>query len=151
MDQIPKRTGLAMIYRSVLNKWEKYLIFPSKNPSNYQVVGLLLSVGYLFTTNLIIQIVLVAVILILDWMDGAVARKYNLVGREGWMIDVFVDRLSEGFIFAVHLFTPLGTAFFVLYIINIFLSMYSVRSGKHLLLPLRFVWLLILVGKLWII
>ena len=151
MDQIPKRTGLAMIYRSVLNKWEKYLIFPSKNPSHYQVVGLLLSIGYLFTTNLIIQIGLVAIILTLDWMDGAVARKYNLVGREGWMIDVFVDRLSEGFIFAAHLFTPLGTTFFLLYIINIFLSMYSVRSGKHILLPIRFIWLLVLIGKLWII
>ncbi len=139
-----------MIYRTVLSKWEKYLIFPSKNPSDYQVVGILLSLGYLFTTNIYFQIILVAVILILDWVDGAVARKYNLVGREGWMIDVFVDRLSEGFIFAAHLFSPLGVIFFLLYIINIFLSLYSVKSGKHILLPIRFIWLLILIVKLWI-
>lgn len=151
MDQIPKRTGLANIYRSVLDKWEKYLIFPLKNPSYYQVIGLVLSVAYLFTSTLVIQSVIVGVVLILDWMDGAVARKYNLVGREGWMIDVFVDRLSEGFIFVALLFTPIGIVFFTLYILNILLSMYSVRSGKHLILPLRFAWLLILLGKLWII
>ena len=151
MDQIPKRTGIANIYRSVLDKWEKYLIFPLKNPSYYQVIGLVLSVAYLFTSTLVIQSVIVGVILILDWMDGAVARKYNLVGREGWMIDVFVDRLSEGFIFAALLFTPIAVVFFAIYILNILLSMYSVKSGKHLILPLRFVWLLILLGKLWII
>ena len=151
MDQIPKRTGLANIYRSGLDKWEKYLIFPLKNPSYYQVIGLVLSVVYMFASTLVIQSVIVGIVLILDWMDGAVARKYNLVGREGWMIDVFVDRLSEGFIFTALLFTPIGTVFFVLYILNILLSMYSVKSGKHLILPLRFVWLLILFGKLWII
>lgn len=151
MDQIPKRTGLANFYRSALDKWEKYLVFPLKNPSYYQVIGLMLSVVYLFSSTLIFQSVIVGIILILDWMDGAVARRYNLVGREGWMIDVVVDRLSEGFIFAALLFTPIGMVFFALYILNIFLSMYSVKSGKHLVLPLRFVWLLILLGKLWII
>ncbi|OIO44368.1 MAG: hypothetical protein AUJ41_03170 [Candidatus Pacebacteria bacterium CG1_02_43_31] len=150
MDKIPKRTGIAYIYRSVLHNWEKYLIFPSKNPSNYQIVGLLLSIGYLLTNNLIFQIILVGVILILDWMDGAVARKFNLDTKEGWMIDVFIDRLSEGFMFAAHLSTTLGTWFFALYIINTILSIYSIKSGKHLIMPLRFVWLLILLGKLWI-
>lgn len=150
MDQIPKRTGLAGLYRGVLNRMEKHLLFPLQNPSHYQLIGLVLSVAYLFQPQTTIQILLVAAILILDWMDGAVARKNKLANKEGWMTDVAVDRISEGLIFIAHLFSPLANTFFLLYLANIWLSIYSVKSGKHLILPLRFVWMVILILQLWI-
>ncbi|MFS8158608.1 MAG: CDP-alcohol phosphatidyltransferase family protein [Candidatus Roizmanbacteria bacterium] len=149
MDQIPQRPGVAKIYRTVLMSLERYMIFPFRDPAYYSVAGLLLSIGYLFARSLALQVTIIAVILLFDWMDGAVARKYNKTSRAGWLIDVAVDRMSEGIIFASLLFTPLGSIFFISYICNIFLSFYSVKAGRHHLLPLRFIWLFILLGKLW--
>lgn len=151
MVQIPKRHFIAKSYRPLMDKLEKYMIFPFKNPSHYQVVGLLLSICYLYAKSPATQSLILGTILILDWMDGAAARKYNLASREGWIIDVFVDRISEGFIFTPALFSPLGTIFFLLYILNIFLSIFSVKTGIHFILPVRFYWLLILIAKIWII
>ncbi|MBI5448799.1 CDP-alcohol phosphatidyltransferase family protein [Candidatus Gottesmanbacteria bacterium] len=151
MDHISQRTQVAMLYRWVLSRWEKYLIFPIKNPSYYQVAGLVLSVVYLYVSSLVWQSILIGVILLFDWMDGAAARKYKVTGKKGWMIDVCVDRVSEGFIYLSALFSRLGTIFFLLYLCNIMLSLYSVKSGKHILLPLRFAWLLILIYRVWII
>jgi len=92
------------------------------------------------------RLIIVTVVLISDWLDGATARSQKITSKEGWMIDVAVDRVSEGFIFAIHLDTYIGKVFFALYVLNTILSMYSISSKKHLILPLRFMWLIYLAG-----
>lgn len=140
MDKIPKRTTIAGLYRKPLSLLETAFTLSFLNPNYLQITALLLSVGYLFADNNYIRLVLVIIILISDWLDGASARSQKITSREGWMKDVVVDRVSEGFIFAAHLDYSLGKSFFALYIINIALSIYSVSSNKHLMLPLRFLW-----------
>jgi len=145
MPKIPKRSDVAQIYRKVLVGFEKYLIFPIKNPNFYQIFSLIVSTLFLFVVGTELRALLVLSVLVADWLDGAVARRYKLANRQGWLIDVVVDRVSEGFIFAAVLFTGVGKAFFALYLVNIVLSMYSIKSQKHLILPLRFFYLIFLV------
>ena len=145
MDKIPQRTKLAKIYRSVLDRYESYLVFPIRDPNFYQVLSVFLSAVFLFKPQPFLGVCLMSLILLSDWMDGAAARKYKLTSREGWMIDVVVDRISEGFIFVVYLGTFVGNLCFGIYLLNIIGSIYSIKSGKHLLLPIRFFYLIYLI------
>ena len=145
MDTIPKRTKLARVYRVVLDKYEHLLVFPIKDPNFYQIVAIILSGIFLFKPQPSIGIVLIVILHILDWMDGAVARRYKLTSREGWIIDVLVDRISEGLMFVAYLGTSVGNIFFGLYLVNILSSFYSVKSGKHFMLALRFFYLIYLI------
>lgn len=146
MAKIPKRIEIAKLYRKFLKPLERFLIFPVKDPNFYQVLSLSISVLFLFIENLYTRAVLVALVMFLDWLDGAVARRYKLANRKGWLTDVVVDRVSEGFIFASILFSIPGKIFFTLYLINITLSMCSIKSEKHLILPLRFLYFIYLIG-----
>ncbi len=140
MENVPQRTALASIYRKPLELMEKFLPFGFFNPNYLQIFSLLASIFYLFINNHHLNFYLIVLILLADWLDGAAARARKTISKKGWMIDVVVDRISEGFIFAAHLNTDLGKIFFALYLINIFLSIYSIKSNKHLMLPLRFLW-----------
>lgn len=148
MDKIPKRTKLARPYRVLLDRFEGVLVFPLKNPSHYQVIALLLSIYFLFLGSTVSKIVMLIVILVLDWYDGAAARKFGLANREGWMIDVAVDRVSEMFMFIPLIGTPLGQIAFGMAVLNILLAVYSIKSGRHILLALRFFYLVVLVISL---
>jgi phosphatidylglycerophosphate synthase len=145
MDRIPQRSKLAKIYRYFLDKYEPKLVFPVKDPNFYQVLSVLLSAIFLFKPQPIVGITLLIIILLSDWMDGAVARRYKLTSREGWMIDVTVDRISEFLIFVAYLGTLVGNIFFAMYLFNIMTSYYSVKSGKHFLLATRFFYLVYLI------
>lgn len=144
MDNVPQRSALAQIYRKPLALFEKVIPFGFFNPNHLQISSLFLSILYLFSSDVRFSFLLVLLILLFDWMDGAAARARKIISRKGWMIDVAVDRISEGFIFAAHLHTNIGKFFFALYLINTFLSIYSIKSEKHLILPLRFLWLIYL-------
>lgn len=148
MAYIPQRLAFTRMYRSLLGRAEPYLVLPIRDPNVYQILSLILSIVYVGAVTVTVQIILVVMILISDWMDGAAARKYSKPSREGWMIDVAVDRISEGFIFLSHLFTFWGNIFFLLYLVNIGLSIRSVRTGTHFLLALRFMWLIFLAVQL---
>jgi phosphatidylglycerophosphate synthase len=145
MDKIPQRSNLAKIYRNILDKFEGRLVFPVSNPHFYQVLAIFLSGIFLFRPNPSLGAVLLIIILLLDWVDGAVARKNNLASRKGWLTDVAVDRISEGLIFVVYLGTLAGNLFFMMYLFNILGSYYSIRSGKHTILPVRFFYLIYLI------
>lgn len=99
MGKIPKRSQIAQLYKQPFHKLEKLMPFLIKDPNFYQVFGLLFSIFFLFTKTNVHQITLISLILIFDWLDGATARKYNLTSRKGYLIDVVVDRISEGLIF----------------------------------------------------
>jgi phosphatidylglycerophosphate synthase len=70
--------------------------------------------------------------LILDWLDGVIARKFGTASYEGYLTDVASDRFSEGIIF-LGFFFP----WFYLFCLNCALSLVSVKMRRHLILPLR--------------
>ena len=150
MAIVPKRQALtgALIYRKVLDFFEKKIRTPKINPSWMQVIAIFLSIYYLFLSSDIVKIFFIIIVLITDWLDGAIARQQKKASFKGWMIDVLVDRLSEGFIFWAEISTSFGFIFFLLWILNIILSIYSVKTKKHILLALRFLFIFVLIFRL---
>lgn len=123
---------------------------PQIHPDVISALSLILSVFFVFYNNVLYQILILAIVLILDWLDGLVAKKYQYRKSEiekerGWMVDVFTDRLSEGIISIIY-FMP----FFPLFSLNCFLSLWSYKSKKHFILPVRQVLFLYLVIKIFI-
>lgn len=145
MDKIPQRNKLAKLSREMLEKYENSLIFPVKDPNFYQILSVFLSAVFLFKPQPILAICLITIILISDWLDGAVARRYKLTSKEGWLIDVVVDRISEGLMFVAYLGTFIGNLFFGLYLLNFIGAIYSIKSGKQRLIALRFLYLIYLI------
>jgi hypothetical protein len=89
---------------------------------------------------------ILSLVLVADWLDGATARRYHKCCRAGYMTDVVTDRVSERFVFWSIVSTPLGQVFFLLWLANLILAYYSMRSNKHTSLPLRFAYLIILIA-----
>lgn len=145
MDKIPSRHFLAKFYKDILSQFEGYLPLPKINPSYYQIAGILVSMVILYTNGLWPKIFILTVILLLDWFDGATARKYQKTSYEGLLADIASDRLSEGFIFIREIASSLGRIFFLLFLLNIFLSFASLKLKKIYILPLRFIFLIILI------
>jgi phosphatidylglycerophosphate synthase len=144
---VPKRSKIA-VYRQFIEPLEKYLWLPFNNPDVYSLAGLLMSLFFLFLHNTLLLLVLLVLVLFTDWLDGAAARRYKRATRKGYIVDNLVDRISECCLFLPLLGTVLGNIFFILYVINIFLTYFAMHSGKHYVLPLRFAYLLILVAQL---
>lgn len=141
MGKLPERLKFAAWYRSVYQRLEPKLWVPNVNPSVYQVIALVLSFVFLLYRDDLMRFILALLIILLDWYDGATARRYGLSGETGYMIDVVVDRLSE-----LIMFFPLygGTftiVWFVLSMINLALSFVSYKTGRHTIMPLRFAYL----------
>jgi phosphatidylglycerophosphate synthase len=132
----------------VLSVLEKRVPLPNINPAYYHTLALGLSILYLYAYMPAQKIAIVGIVLVTDWLDGATARRYMRGSRAGYIIDVVTDRSSEAFIFAAEAETPLGQAFFLLWIINSALAFYSVRTNIHTSLPLRFAYLIVLIAQL---
>ena len=148
MDNVPGRRSVALPYRSLLTFLEKRLFLPDINPSYYHALGIGLSVLYLYTRIPWLNVVVILLIILADWFDGATARRFNRGSRAGYIIDVVTDRVSEAFIFAAEAETASGQIFFLLWLINLALAFYSVSSNKHTSLPLRFVYLVVLMARM---
>ena len=149
MDVIPGRRSVASPYRALLSLFEDWLFLPDLNPSYYHLLGLALSVLYLYARAPGLKILLIVVVLLADWFDGATARRYHRVRRAGYVTDVVTDRASEAFLFAAEAGTALGQIFFLLWMVNALLTFYSVYSNKHTSLPLRFVYIVGLIARGW--
>ena len=147
MDRVPVRPRVAGPYRKILSSLEPALTLPNVNPSLYSAAGIGLAVIYLFAASPTAKIALIALMLIADWLDGATARRYDRCSRAGYLTDVLADRSSEGFIFAAEAATPVGKLFFGLWLVNVALAFYGVRTGKHTALPLRGAFLVVLVAQ----
>ena len=129
----------------MLTRFENWARLPNINPAYYHAAGLALSILYLYLHRPGLKALIVAVVLIFDWLDGATARRHKRISRAGYLTDVLTDRASEAFIFAADSASITGQVFFGLWMLNTLLVFYSVRSGRHLSLPLRFVYMLILL------
>ena len=92
--------------------------------------------------TIIHSIVAIFLVLLLDALDGIVARaKGQTDSKDGWMVDVAVDRLSEAIICLA-----LSRVFILLTIINLGLALFSCKYKKHAIIPLRQIILLILIA-----
>ena len=122
------------------------LPLPRVNPHVFATLSLLASVAFLSSRRLPLQILLLLLVLVASWLDAPVARKYDHKmkaddRKERWMIDAYVDRLSEGIIF-IYYFLP----FYPLFILNCVISAKSHKSRRYYTLPLRHILLLYLVN-----
>jgi phosphatidylglycerophosphate synthase len=88
------------------------------------------------------SIIAILLILLLDALDGIVARaKGQTSSEDGWMVDVSVDRISEAVISLA-----LSSVFILLTILNMGLALLSYRYKKHAIIPLRHAILVILIA-----
>ena len=150
MAPIPQRPAVSSPYRRVLAYGERHLPLPNVNPALYQLLGILLSVGYLYLDRPLSKAAIIGIVLLADWLDGATARRHKRIMRSGYIADVMIDRASEGLIFAAEAGTWYGNLFFVFWLVNTSLAYYSIRTGRHSALPLRGAYigvLLILAGR----
>jgi phosphatidylglycerophosphate synthase len=147
MDSIPDRPRVASAHRTLLSLLEKWVVLPDINPAYYHTLAVLLSVLFLYAQTVLQKALIIGVVLLSDWLDGATARRYRQVQRSGYVTDVVTDRMSEAFIFFAEIETVLGQVFFLLWMINSVLTFYSVYSSKHLSLPLRFSYMIVLIAQ----
>jgi phosphatidylglycerophosphate synthase len=146
MDSVPARPRVAGGYRAALAWMEPYIPVPNISPSWWSLLGLLGSVACLYVASPGGKLALVFGVLLTDWWDGATARRHGrMSGREGYIVDVVIDRFSEAFIFLADIGHPLGCVFFVLFLFNTASTLWGARTGKHRILPLRGVWLGVLL------
>ena len=125
---------------------EPYIPVPDINPSWWSLLGLLGSVACLYVASPGVKLALVFGVLLTDWWDGATARRHGrMSGREGYIVDVVIDRFSEAFIFLADIRHPLGQAFFALFLFNTASTIWGAKTGKHRILPLRAVWMGVLL------
>jgi len=101
-------------------------------------------IAYLLLSEraIIASIITIFFVLLLDALDGIVARaKGQTSSEDGWMVDVSVDRISEAIISLA-----LSRVFILLTIINMGLALLSCHYEKHAIIPLRQTTLLILIA-----
>jgi phosphatidylglycerophosphate synthase len=137
MDTIPKKSIAARPYRFFLDLMEPYLVFPFKNPDVYSALSVLFSIPFLFVHGTTNRLALLIIVLFLDWMDGAAARKFKGKSKKGYVVDVMFDRLGDGIITASVVGSLMGNMLFSLYLVNNLLTLYAMKSGKHYLLAVR--------------
>lgn len=115
------------------------VVMPLPNVSPNALSGLSIVFSLLFVLTLgqpFVALALLVCALLLDWLDGMVARKYNKTSEEGYLIDVASDRFSEAVVFL-----PFFFPWFFLFSINCLLAFLAVKRSKHIILPLRHVFL----------
>lgn len=136
---IPRRFNWVAAYRSKLHRLTRWLPLPRVNPSLVSALSLLFSVGFAFTFDnqrwLAAALLLLA--LIFDWLDGAIAERYGLASRKGWIIDSISDRLGEAVVL-----TPFNIIWTYLFALNTILTFVSYKIKINLTMPLRFAFLL---------
>jgi phosphatidylglycerophosphate synthase len=94
-----------------------------------------------------LNIALLSIILILDFLDGAAARQQKSEQRQGYLIDTTSDKISD-FLCVIGLIAlPIGKVFLILVIINIFLQFYALKTNKHHILAIRFFLLVYLIAR----
>ena len=91
---------------------------------------------------IVASIIAIFLILLLDALDGIVARaKGQTSSEDGWMVDISVDRISEAVISLA-----LSRVFILLTILNMGLALLSYQHKKHAIIPLRHAILVILIA-----
>ena len=90
--------------------------FPRINPdyiSFFTLITTIISVYFFLNGKLWVFWIFLLLTLLLDWLDGTIARKYKMESIKGWWLDKIIDRISEIIIFSFvwlpgSLFIPIG-------------------------------------------
>jgi phosphatidylglycerophosphate synthase len=118
------------------------LPLPNVNPN--VVSGLSIVTSMLFVVSFpffsFAAVVFLFMTILLDWFDGLIAKKFRRMSEEGYIVDVTSDRLSEGIIFSAVFFP-----WFFLFVLNCLLTIRSVAKKRHIVLPLRHLFLIYLI------
>ncbi|OYT38575.1 MAG: hypothetical protein B6U89_05605 [Desulfurococcales archaeon ex4484_58] len=142
----PRRLEIAVYGKIILEKIFRGIAFKlSKiHPDKISGISLFLSIFipiFLIYRYTILAIILLFLVLILDALDGLVARIRGLKrGIKGWIVDLGTDRFSEAIISisSPHFLLPLT-------LLNTALSIYSLKTNRHIIIPVRQLYLFFLI------
>lgn len=130
-----------MGYWSVLHRLD-CVVKLDVNPDYMSWLAVAVSAMFVFWRDVNVWAGALAVIVALDWLDGAVARNMSRCGKRklSEVNDLGCDRVSELLVLsAFPLLLPLAA-------INIFLSALKLRVNLPIVMPLRHILLLYLAG-----
>ncbi|PWB38464.1 MAG: hypothetical protein C3F02_03870 [Parcubacteria group bacterium] len=114
---------------------------PNINPAIISFASIVVVIMiYIWPRHLWLAALLVGISIFFDWLDGLVARHYHRESIRGYRIDSLCDRLSELVLSSLFFFP-----WFYLFLINIFLTYISWRTKIHFVLPLRLLFILLVV------
>ncbi len=130
-----KRVRVSILVRELISKALSELPFISYlDPDMISGSSLILSVLVsicLSRRMLIPSFLLLSAVLLLDAVDGVVARRKGLSSENGWIVDVSVDRISEAIISLA-----LSTYFALLVVLNIAISFCNLKERQDFVLPI---------------
>ncbi|MBR9677936.1 MAG: hypothetical protein GOU97_01390 [Nanoarchaeota archaeon] len=125
--------------RKVSDHYLLKIPFPKINPNKVSGLSIITSILFIISLNYsnALASLILFVSLLLDWFDGLIAKKHGLTSEKGYIVDVTADRFSEAIIF-IPFFFP----WFYLFALNMILTLTSFVKKKHVILPLRQVFLI---------
>jgi len=131
--------------RAVIDSVGLQLPLPRINPSLVSALSIVTSLAFVLVLrhSPAAALSLAVVTLLLDWFDGLIAKKYEMCSREGYLVDLAADRVSEAI-----LFIPYFVPWFYLFIVNSALAVLGIAKHKHILLPLRAAFIVALIVQL---
>jgi len=120
--------------RAITDSIPLQLPLPRVNPSLVSALSIVTSLTFILVLkhSPVVAWSLVVITLLLDWLDGLIAKKYELCSREGYLVDLIADRISEAI-----LFIPYLVPWFCLFILNSILTLFGIAKRKQIILPLR--------------
>ncbi len=118
------------------------LPLPNINPNVVSGLSVITSMFFVLSLNLhlLFPLIFLLITILLDWFDGLIAKKFGRVSEEGYFVDIVSDRLSEGIMFSIFFFP-----WFYLFTLNCLLTMKSATGKKHVVLPLRHIFVIYVI------
>lgn len=135
--------GFVRSFRRYADRFGMALPLPNVNPNAVSGLSVITSMVFVLSLRFSffgLPLLFLAVTILLDWFDGLIARRYGKGSEEGYFVDLVSDRLSEGIIFSFFFFP-----WFYLFTLNCMLSIVSVRRKRHVVLPLRHIFMVFYV------
>lgn len=136
-------------FQGRVDAWYDSLPVPRINPDI--VSGVALLIAFLVVVAVSVQLMFVAwlfllVHLFLDGLSSAIERRYqtrqtSIERQHGVIADTLFDRASEGILFIIP---PFFLPWFPLFLLNILLTLLSVRKHRSWVLPLRIAFFIVL-------
>lgn len=134
------KLGWVTIFRKYLDKLA-FFPLPKINPTLVSIASVVaVALIYINPGSRWLVFSFIFLSIILDWLDGLIARRYGLDSRQGYQIDGICDRASELVLSSVFFFP-----WFYLALVNIFLMYISWRTDIHFVISLRLFFLLFII------
>ena len=117
---------------------------PNINPDIVSVLSVfLMAVAFVRPLDYWWIVMFATASLILDWLDGVIARKFDRVSRRGYWVDMTCDRICE---LMIAIYSPL--LWVPLFAVNMILTFVNMKTRVHLMLPLRAAFIIFFLFKI---